>query len=107
MKITRNHVTYYQKKRTPDPLWAYHLPDLQHPNVHDLINSQAPLPRRNDANNTMYLLRLVKKREGTEGVLDMLTRMATGRGGCSKRRASYARKWLKKIRRGQSESKVD
>ena len=98
MKITQSHLTFWNQHKAPTPGWSGKLEHVNKVSVHMLINSQVGRSYKHDAHNAMAILRLVYKREGAKGVRASLARMARGIGA-SKRRASYARKWLKGVSR--------
>lgn len=104
MKLTTEHLRFYQAKKTPVPGWItqiaktpWTLVQACGVSVHDLINVQTKRDKRLEAHNLMHLVRLVKSHK-QETVYQMLHRIATR--PCmtdSKRRVAYAKKWSERI----------
>lgn len=103
MKITKAHLEFWASKKAPKVLLAHrgHVPS-----IHDLINSQVEVPRKqrdceNAVSNLLAILALKRKR----GVmLEGLYEMARQPGTLSnpELRAAYCRRWLRKILKGST-----
>ena len=104
MRITTEHLRFYQAKKTPVPQWITKIAKtpwtLVEPcgiSVHSLINTQTKSPRYTDAHNLMHLVKLVQSHK-QETVPQFLYRLATEPCGTDpKRRTGYARKWYAKL----------
>lgn len=96
MKVTRNHLKYWQE-RQPLPSWVSRIEYKERPvNIHALINSQADIKVTSEPHNTLSILKSYRKRTGTvvRALVDM-----TLEPGCihGARRSAYCRKWLRRI----------
>lgn len=104
MKITTEHLRFYQAKKTPVPGWItqiaktpWSLVQVCAVSVHDLINVQTKRDKRLEAHNLMHLVRLVQSHK-QETVYQMLYRIGTRPSGTdSKRRVAYAKKWALRL----------
>lgn len=110
MKITTQHLRFYQAKKTPVPGWITKIAktpwSLVEPgavSVHELINLQEKAPRYSDAHSLMHLVKLVQGHK-QETVKEFLYRLATRPCATDpKRRTSDARKWYGKLTRSEHE----
>lgn len=114
MKLTLEHLTFYQQKKTPTPKWTARIkrprfmppPWLPSVSVDRLINVQVETKetRHLEAQNFCHLLNLVRAnaRRGKELEYDKLYEclwkcVYNPYPTDSKRRQGYARKWLQKL----------
>lgn len=98
MKITPNHLLFWQAKRG-QPQWASKIEKLPTmPSVHTLINSQTPRDRPlNEPANTLAVLRLARKRGALREVLLQCC------SSTDTTRAKFAAKWLERLNRRTQE----
>ena len=104
MKITTQHLRFYQAKKTRVPGWITQIAktpwSLVEPcavPVHALIHLQEKAPRYTDAHRLLHLIRLVQGHK-QEPVKEFLYRLATSRSATDpKRRTGYARKWYRRL----------
>lgn len=106
MKITTEHLRFYQAKKTPVPGWTTAIAKtpwtLIEPcgvSIHTLINVQTKTPKYTDAQTLIHLVKLVQghKQETVKGFLYRL--MTNPCFTDPKRRIGYARKWYAKLLR--------
>lgn len=96
MKITKDHLLFWQDKKCLLPTWYQDLiPKMHHVSIHTLINSQVS-SEWDEAHNTLAVLRMARKRGA---LVEVLARMAQCPGTVinPQRRAAHCKKWLKRI----------
>lgn len=98
MKITTQHLRFYQAKKTRVPGWITQIAvEPCAVSVHELINLQEKAPRYTDAHGLLHLIRLVQGHK-QETVKEFLYRLATRPCATDpKRRTGYARKWYRRL----------
>lgn len=119
MKLTQQHLVFYQEQKTPMPAWAYRMArerkypwgkeqptKLPHVNVNELINCQVDkYDRRLEAQNICRLIKNAYQLFTAPRIdpvspqyFDLRSYMChLAVDACSKRRTGYARKWYKKL----------
>lgn len=120
MKLTTDHLRFYQAKKTPVPKWSAQIAKtpwrLERPgnvSIHTLINAQVPRVPRHEAGNLIHLVQLVQRTHDAgvnpfpETVRDFLRRIASNYcptdktyltvAADTRRRIGYARKWSKRL----------
>jgi len=108
MKITRAHYEFYCQKKTKV---SWYTPDKKARlvSIHDLIPHDGDKRDKDFAiNNTMSILKSVRKREGTEGLVKALISMQANPGTIinPKKRSNMCYKWLKKMNRVPQVTKI-
>jgi hypothetical protein len=108
MKLTTEHLRFYQAKKTPVPQWItkiaktpWALVEPCNVSIHTLINQQVPNKklRSSEPHNLIHLVKSVQGHK-QETVREFLYRLATKPCGTDpKRRTGYARKWYAKLTR--------
>jgi hypothetical protein len=100
-KLTALHLEYWRQRRCPTPEWAAGIAAKERIiRIDELINSHLSISeQRFDALSLLSILVSVRRRKAS--LSEMLARLAEA-PGClinPKRRASYSRKWLKRLKR--------
>ena len=100
MKITRAHYEFYcQKKKTKVSWYKPDLSKVRQISIHSLIPQEDKRDKDFVIQNTMSILKSVRKREGGEGLVNHLISMWKDPGTIiyPKKRSNFCYKCLKKI----------
>lgn len=103
MKLTAQHLRFYQEQKTPLPSWWRQIAQppackiVRTIDVNDLINSQGERTRYYEAANFCELLKLAVRRNGEDLMRYLWEIERMNHPTNSDRRRGFARKWRRKI----------
>ena len=94
MRLTAEHVRFWQAKKAPRPGWAARFPQPTGAGIHWLINCQ--VPRTSYSTEPGNTLHLIRRYRSTEDLIPVLIQYA--RTGSTAERRAWCLRWLRQWR---------